>query len=175
MSAFKVVAAVVLLLLVLSAPLFCLPKVGFGADLAFAQDLLFGEGSLQLSADVRAMVSDVFQMRIPFALALNGQSFMGECGVMVIYYPWMTGPFMGLSVFQMGFSHECPHLPNLVNLNEVVVGWTFEFGPGLFVEPSLHVRDPSGTFSDEYSQIKGTFPCYTTFRAQLLFGWHFFR
>jgi len=167
--------SVLLLAFVLLPGAFALPKTGFCADLAFAQDLILGEGSYQFTMDIRTMVSDEFQVRIPMAMTMNGESLMGECGIMVVYYPWRTGPFMGLSIFQMGFTSDCPQLPNLVNLNEVLLGWTFEFGPGLFVEPSLAIRDPSGTFSDEYSRLKGAFPCYTTFRGRLAFGWYFWR
>lgn len=150
-------------------------KVGFSVDLASAQDLFLGKGSYHVAMDIRAMVSDEFQVRIPLACSINKTSLMGEAGVQLIYYPWEKGPFLGLSMFQIGVTSKCPDLDNVVNLNEVALGWTFEFGPGLFVEPSIVVRDPSGTFSDEYSRIKGTFPCYTTFRGRLSFGWYFWR
>ena len=109
------------------------------------------------------------------AVSFIGESLMLEGGIDLVYYPWRTGPFLALSVFRMGFTGGCSNLENMVNLNEVQIGWTFEFGPGLFVEPGLAVRDPSGTFSDEYSRLKGTFPCYTTFRGKLSFGYWFWR
>ncbi len=167
-------AIIVLLGLVLLVPAWCY-SFGFAGDLLFVQDFIFGEGSNNIQLDLRAMVSDNFQLRIPVGLSLNRQSFMVETGFFVVYYPWGTGPFMGLSVFQFGFTDGTDYLDSMVNLNEVAVGWTFEFGPGLFVEPSLSIRDPSGTFSDEYSSIKGVFPCYTVFRGRLSFGWYFWR
>lgn len=154
---------------------FCSGMMGFGADLASVQDVFLGQGSYQISMDLRAMVSDEFQIRIPAAVSFIKESLMFEGGIELVYYPWHTGPFLALSVFQMGFTSGCSNLENMVNLNEVQIGWTFEFGPGLFVEPSLAVRDPSGTFSDEYSRLKGTFPCYTTFRGKLSFGYWFWR
>ena len=166
------------------AALFCLVIVfsaygsyrfGFAGDLASVQDFIFGEGSNHVQLDLRAMVSDRFQLRIPIGLSLNRQSLMAETGFSVLYYPWGTGPFMGLSVFQFGFTSGSDDLDSMVNLNEVIVGWTYEFGPGLFVEPALSIRDPSGTFADEYSSIKGVFPCYTVFRGRLSFGWYFWR
>ena len=174
-GAFRVLVIVSVLCLVSVSAVCGSYRFGFAGDLGFAQDFIFGEGSNHIQVDLRAMVSDVFQVRIPLGLSLNRQSFMAEAGLFVLYYPWKTGPFMGLSVFQFGFTDGSCGLENMINLNEVVVGWSFEFGPGLFVEPSLSIRDPSGTFSDEYSEIKGVFPCYTVFRGRLSFGWYFWR
>ena len=171
----KTLIMVVVICVALPAGVFCSGKMGFSADLASAQDIFLGQDSYQVSMDFRTMVSDEFQIRIPLSVTFIRTSLMFEGALMLVYYPWHTGPFLGLSVFQMGFTCRCPDLENLVNLNEVHIGWTFEFGPGLFVEPSLVVRDPSGTFSDEYSRLKGAFPCYTTFRGRLSFGWNFWR
>ena len=171
----KTLILIIVICVALPAGAFCSGKMGFSADLASAQDIFLGQGSYQISLDFRTMVSDEFQIRIPMGVTLIGTSFMAEGALMLVYYPWRTGPFLALSVFQMGFTNQCPDLENLVNLNEVQIGWTFEFGPGLFVEPAIAVRDPSGTFSDEYSRLKGTFPCYTTFRGKLSFGWYFWR
>ena len=168
--------AVALMLCIFPSSLaFCSGRMGFSADLASVQDVFLGEGSFQIALDLRMMVSDEFQIRIPMAFSVNQDSFLGESGIVLVYYPWERGPFMGLSVFQVGFSNGCSTLDNLVNLNEVILGWSLEFGPGLFVEPCLAIRDPSGTFSDEYSSLKGAFPCYTTFRGRLNFGWYFWR
>ena len=171
----KVLVFTVALCVILPVGAFCSGRMGFGADLASAQDIFLGEESYQVSMDIRTMVSEEFQIRIPMAISFLRTSLMFEGGIVLAYYPWRTGPFMALSVFQMGFTSGCGNLENMVNLNEVQIGWTFEFGPGLFIEPSLAVRDPSGTFSDEYSRLKVSFPCYTTFRGKLSFGWWFWR
>ena len=169
------VSVVVLILLATAVPVFGTGRAGFSADIASVQDIFLGKGSFQIGMDLRMMVSDEFQVRISIAYTMDRTSFMIESGVSLVYYPWHTGPFMGLSVFQFGFSHGSGNLENVVSLNEVMLGWSFEFGPGLFVEPGIVIRDPSGTFADEYSRLKGEFPCYTTFRGRLAFGWYFWR
>jgi len=169
------IMTVLVIVLIIPATAFCAGRMGVAVDTACVQDIFLGKGSFQVGLDFRMMVSDEFQIRIPVAYTMNGTSFMIESGVSLVYYPWHSGPFMGLSVFQFGFSHGCAGLENMVSLNEVVLGWSFGFGPGLFVEPCLVIRDPSGTFSDEYSRLKGEFPCYTTFRGRLAFGWYFWR
>ena len=171
----KTVILILVFCFALPVGAFCSGRMGFGVDLASAQDIFLGQGSFQISMDIRTMVSDEFQIRIPAAVSFVNESLMFEGGIELVYYPWRTGPFLALSVFQMGFTSGCGNLENMVNLNEVQIGWTFEFGPGLFVEPGLAVRDPSGMFSDEYSRLKGTFPCYTTFRGKLSFGYWFWR
>lgn len=150
-------------------------KLGVSVDLACVQDVILGGRDFNATMDLRAGLSDRFQVRVPVSATVNGSSMMLEAGLGLFYYPWSSGPFLGLSLFQAGFTSGCADLDNMVSLNEVSLGWTFRFGPGLFVEPSLVVRDPSGTFTDEYSSLKGTFPCYTTYRFRLQFGWYFWR
>lgn len=187
----KKVVACFLLLFVIVGALFCFEpcsnNLGFAFDCAVVQDFILSKGSFQLSGDFRVFAFDGFQLRLPFGFACNygsggfvgGSSrggtggYMFEFGALLAYYPWEKGPFMGLSLFQVGLTGDNSLLENLINLNEVVFGWTFDLGHGLLLEPSVSIRDPSGTFSDEYSKIKGVFPCYGTFRFRLSFGWLF--
>lgn len=148
-------------------------KLGFSLDFGAVQDPIFNKGSFQITGDFRFSLPDGFEVRLPLGFTKGGSSNLMEVGVMLTYYPWETGPFMGLTLFAVGFSNGSEVLENLINLNEVLLGWTFNLGHGLILEPSLCVRDPSGTFSEEYSQLKGTFPCYKTFRFRLSFGWFF--
>jgi hypothetical protein len=162
-----------LVLLVLTGTLFCSSKLGLSLDLGTAQDFILKKESFQATGDFRFSLPDGFELRLPLGFTKNGSSSLLEVGVMLNYYPWESGPFMGLSLFAVGFSNGSEVLENLINLNEVLIGWTFKLGHGLLLEPSLCIRDPSGTFSEEYSRIKGTFPCYSTFRFRLSFGWFF--
>ncbi len=162
-----------LLVFTLVGALYCSNKLGFSLDVGTAQDPIFHKESFQITGDFRFSLPDGFELRLPLGFTMNNSANMLEVGVMLAYYPWGAGPFMGLSLFSVGFSNGSEILENLINLNEVLVGWTFNLGYGLILEPSLCIRDPSGTFSEEYSRIKGTFPCYTTFRFRLSFGWFF--
>jgi len=152
-------------------------NLGFALDCAVVQDPFLNKGSLQFSGDIRLFVLDGFELRLPLGFSYSKGSGKGsgffETGALLVYYPWDSGPFMGLSLFQMGFSYGNETLESIVNLNEVLLGWTFNLGSGLFLEPALVIRDPSGTFTNEYSKIKGVFPCYKTFRLRLSFGWFF--
>ncbi len=197
----KKVVACFLLVFVIVGALFCVEpcsnNLGFAFDCAVVQDFVLSKGSFQLSGDFRVFAFDGFQLRLPIGFACNYGSggadvsgraggsgrggsrgsgsggYMFEFGALLVYYPWEKGPFMGLSLFQIGLTGDNSLLENLINLNEVVFGWTFDLGHGLLLEPSVSIRDPSGTFSDEYSKIKGVFPCYGTFRFRLSFGWLF--
>lgn len=185
----KRVAACFLLVFLIVGVLFCVEpcsnNLGFAFDCAAVQDLFLSKGSFQLSGDFRVFAFDGFELRLPVGFSFNygsggvetggasGSVTMFEFGAMLVYYPWEKGPFMGLSLFQVGLTGDNELLENLINLNEVVFGWTFDLGHGLLIEPSICIRDPSGTFLEEYSKIKGVFPCYGTFRFRLSFGWLF--
>ena len=162
-----------LVLFVLIGALFCSNELGFSLDFGTVQDPVFNKGSFQITGDFRFSLPDGFELRLPLGFTKSGSANLMEVGIMLAYYPWGSGPFMGLSLFAVGFSNGSEVLENLINLNEVLVGWTINLGHGLLLEPSLCLRDPSGTFSEEYSSIKGTFPCYKTFRFRLSFGWFF--
>ncbi|MBO4424142.1 MAG: hypothetical protein J5768_01375, partial [Spirochaetales bacterium] len=112
----KVLVALMILLCVFSSA-FCLDRIGFGVDVASVQDIFLGHGSFQVDLDLRTMVSEEFQIRIPMAFTMNQASFVFESGVALVYYPWRTGPFMSLSVFQFGFSSGTNNLENVVSLN----------------------------------------------------------
>ena len=148
-------------------------NLGCAFDCAVVQDPFFNKGSFQITGDIRFLFLDEFELRLPLGFSYGGNSGMFETGAVLVYYPWEKGLFMGLSLLQMGFSYGSNVLESIVNLNEVLLGWTFDLGYGLFLEPALSIRDPSGTFTNEYSKIKGVFPCYTTFRFRLSFGWFF--
>lgn len=162
----------VVVLVVLLLPVCASSVLGAALDLGTVQDLALGKGSCQLNLDFRFDVMDSFQLRIPLSLSLCLPSTMLEAGIHLVYYPWQTGPFLGMSLVQTGFVFGDSSLDRVIALNEVVLGWTIGIGP-FFVEPSVAIRDPSGTFSNEYASLKGVFPCYTSFRARLIFGWNF--
>ena len=62
----KTLIAAMIICVALPVGAFCSGRMGFGADLASVQDIFLGEGSYQISLDLRTMVSDEFQIRIPF-------------------------------------------------------------------------------------------------------------
>lgn len=173
----RIIVCFLLILLVVGA-LYCSNNLGVSLDFGTLQDSFVSKDSFQFSCDMRAYVLDGFELRIPIGFAFKKSatdtftSFL-EAGILLVYYPWESGPFMGLSLFQVGFSHGTEDLERLLNLNEVVLGWTFNLSYGLFIEPSVSIRDPSGTFTYEYSKLKGVFSCYRTFRFRLSFGWLF--
>ena len=71
---------VFILFVLVLVPLASAGRMGASADLASVQDIFLGKGSYQISIDVRAMVSDEFQLRIPATLSMNKTSFLVRLG-----------------------------------------------------------------------------------------------
>ena len=166
-----------LVLLALSLPffLFASLSLALSADAGVLQDFAIRNSSYNFDIDARCKLTQAFEVRLPVGIVWNNNAKMFDLGLSLNYYPFDNlGLFVGLSLIQFGFvSPEGLLSKSTINLNEVSVGWTFETKSGLFAEPSILIRDPSGTFSDEYSMIKGAFPCYKNFRARIMCGYKF--
>lgn len=166
---------IILLLLVLftSFSVFAF-SFGIGADLGILQDVFIKTGDYQVNADLRASFSDSYELRVPVSVDISSGVYFAEAGVSFVYYPWQKGFFMGLSAVQIGYSiNQRIYDKTLFNLNEVLLGWTLKLPFGFFIEPSLVIRDPSGTYADEYSAILGAWPNYKRFRPRVLAGWKY--
>jgi len=144
-------------------------------DLGFTQDLIIRSKSYQFSTDVRYCFNDKYEVRLPVTMSFAQQAQLYDVGIFLDYYPWKNqGLFFGLSLVQFGLINgETSLEKNLFSLNEVNLGWTFNLVKGLVIEPSLSIRDPSGTYGDEYELIKGVFPCNRDFRFRISAGWRF--
>ena len=169
----KIITVIVLSIIALNCFCMSIPDLSFSIDGAFVQDFLFGEGSVQVTTDFGAQFSDEFQLRVPLSVTIFNNSYLEEVGLNLVYYPWNKGPFMGLTLFHVGFAQGTMELPNMIGLNEIILGWTLLLPYGFFVAPTMVIRDPSGTFGSEYSSIKGAFPCYSTYRFRLSCGYTF--
>lgn len=147
----------------------------FTADLGSAQDFIVKTNSYQFSADTRFRFADKYELKIPFTFTTTQGAQFYDAGLFLDYYPFKDyGLFFGLSLLQFGYVNGTVSLENkFYSLNEINIGWTFKFLKGLIVEPSILIRDPSGTFEDEYELIKGAFQCYRKFRFRLSTGWSF--
>lgn len=167
----KIILLLLMLLTCLSVFAF---SFGMGADFGIIQDVLIKTGAYQANADLRAGFSDSYELRVPVSVDISNGVYFAEAGVSFVYYPWQKGFFMGLSAVQIGYSvNQRIYDKTIFNLNEVLLGWTFDLPFGLFMEPSIAIRDPSGTYQDEYSAILGAWPNYQRFRLRVILGWKY--
>ncbi len=148
-------------------------QFGLSLDLGSAQDLIDRTKGFNLNMDARIKLTNTFEARSVIGFTKNSTAQMTEIGAHLIYYPFENkGAFAGLSLIQFAFVNPQSILSeNSISLNEVLIGWTVNTKSGFFIEPALSIRDPSGAFSDEYSLLKGAFPCYGSFRLHLNAGW----
>lgn len=165
---------VILILAVLSAGLFA-SSLSATADCGFIQDLLIRTNSYQFSADIRYSFAEKYELRLPLTLSVGEDAKFADAGIFLNYYPLKNkGLFMGLSLFQVAMALEAEGLDKTTYaMNEICIGWTFKIGKGLLIEPSVSIRDSTGTFEDEFELIKGILPCYRKFRPRLSVGWNF--
>lgn len=162
-------AVLVMLMLVFSIfSLFAFPPVAVCADTGIVQDAFISKKSFQETLDVRVSMSKQFQLRLPVNVTFNTKkAVMIDAGLLLTAYPFTDyGFFAGMTIVQFGVFKK-----KMYALNELTVGWTFKIKDRLIIEPSVSVRDPSSTFTNEYSTVRGVFPCYTQIRVHLMIGW----
>lgn len=165
----KILTLIVLLALCTVVSAF--PQTGVAADIFSAQDLIIKKGSLQINADLRLKVSSDFEVRLPLTFTTNHNTWMADGALALVYYPLPVKLYFGITAVQFGYYDA-----SLLAMNEVFAGWTFDFrNSGFFLEPELCIRDPSATYTDEYSVLRGIFPSYGSFRIRLKAGWKFFK
>ena len=151
-------------------------KFSAGIDLASVQDCIprWSDNTTQVSINATASFSEDFSFRVPLSFCINERSIMLETGIFLVYHPWEYGPFAGLSLLQFGFiAGDATLEKNIYSLNEALFGWTFAVTDHFLIEPSVSVKDPSGIYRDEYSALKGEYPCYKTVRFHLAVCWQF--
>lgn len=165
---------ILLFCLVLFLPVFA-ASLSVTADAGSVQDLIFKTNSYQFSAGTGFRFAEKYELKLPLTFSCTQGSQFFDAGLFLNYYPFKDyGLFFGLSLVQFGFANGDTELDKkFYSLNEINIGWTFKFFNHLIVEPSLAIRDPSGTFEDEYELIKGAFQCYRKFRVKLSAGWSF--
>ncbi len=154
-------------------PLQASVTAGAAVDAGLVQDFIFKTSSYNLAGDLRCSVTPSFEARVPFEYVWSSDGGLFDIGVALHYYPIeKIGLFCSVSLIQLGFSSPKNLLPmNEITLNEISLGYTYRLKNGFFVEPEIAIRDPSGTFSDEYDSLEEAFPCYGKIRARLKCGY----
>lgn len=132
---------------------------------------------LALRAGVGATLSGGVTVKLPISFLADytgGDEMLLDIGLNLVYHPWITGPFISLSLAQvcLFIGAEAPDEP-VQYLHEIAFGYTWRFAPSWYVEPSLLYRDPSDSFPESFSYINDLIPSYGKFRFCLEFGWVF--
>ena len=170
----KIFIAAALLAVFTALSVYALPPLALCADAGIAQDFVISKKSFQASFDIRADLSDEFQLRFPVNITFNrSRAVMADASLLLVAYPFGDpGFFAGMTVVQFGYQIGKTVLKNrMCALNEIVAGWTFRIKKRFIIEPSLSFRDPSALFESEYSAIRGIFACYTPVRVHVMLGW----
>jgi len=149
------------------------PSVCLSLDSMFVQDYFKGYGDIQTNFQAGVNLGDGFSIMVPVTVTFSpydAETFY-DCGIFLQYFPLQKGPYLALSVLQLGL---CPSASNeedrIIGLNETILGYRIGLFKNFYLEPQLVVRDPSQTFSEEYSHLRGIYSGYETFRIRLLFS-----
>ncbi len=183
------------IIVLISMALFSMVAIGASADgqtgMSGSGDIVLGVGldasmldaiwtkQLQARMTFNLRLSPGFGLRLPLTFCMNRGDvsvMLFDFGVFLDYHPWGEGPFISVALVQLGMlaGRERPAEP-LHFLNEVLLGWTWHVYEGLYIEPALIIRDPSGGFEVEYAAIRELLPGIRPLRFSLTIGWDFMR
>ncbi len=154
-------------------------KFGLFADLG-AGDFLVSD-HLYLRGGARIEVTDGFVMDLPITAVFNWSRtdtaaeddyVLLDIGILLKYYPGNGNFWTGLSLFQgVGFIGDTLPEQQYHYMTEMVFGYTLVLSNGFYIEPSVIVRDPLGTFGDALDYIQERVPGYGDYRVSLVLGW----
>lgn len=167
------------IVLVLSVLVVCFCSFGFSLDLSadafILKDFIMRSPDYQGGISASLMLDGDFQIRVPLTVTYKANSVCFEGALKVSYYPFSKGLFLSISMLDMAYVYNMrDKSAKQYTLNEIEAGWTFFIGKRFFIEPSVCVRDPSGTFVDEYEELRGMFKSYSKIKIRLLCGYRLF-
>lgn len=162
------VKIIILLMLFSIFSLSAFPTIGLSFDTLCIQDLRQKQ-SYQFNADLRLKTSQDFQVRLPVTFTMAKSSYMAEGSLSLAYYPFNNGFYVLIPAIDFAYYDK-----SFIALNEIAAGYTFSFNKKIIVEPEICIRDPSGTYSDEYATLRGHFKSYSSFRFRLKLVWNFY-
>lgn len=168
----------VLIILLLPFCLYAKTTFNIGIDSLFIQDFVFGYGDIQTNFKFRVDIEEDFSFDVPITISFpqKGKQYgrFYDIGIFLCYFPWERGPYISVSLIQLGFFPRASEIEDrIIGLNEVTFGWKFKILKDFSIEPQISVRDPSETFSEEYSFLRGIYSSYSSFRLRIIVSWDF--
>ncbi len=114
-----------------------------------------------------------FALEIPCTYVITDQGKSAfDTGVVLKYYPGGAGLWVGASLFQ-GISLFGDDRPSdwYLYMQELSSGFTLQLPYGLYIEPTLILRNVNGMFSDSLEVVSEYVEGYSRLRFCLNFGW----
>lgn len=147
-------------------------SLSVGADVMLLDALWSPDVTFRLETVLCTGDAFAFRFPISYAYRLRGADVSCfEWGVMVDYYPFSTGLFVSLGMFQSAyfFGPDKPEEDHLY-LHEIAVGWTVHVTPSWYVEPKIRIIDPTGVFASESALWRRTMGDRPDVRFSLVTG-----
>ena len=113
-------------------------------------------------------------LQVPLSVLLDrtgGGEALLETAVNLVCFPWGSGPFISRSLAKVCmFIGPVVPQDRIHYLNEIAIGYSREFLPGWFVQPSVVYRDPANAFPGSHAYVQALVPAYQKFRFCLDIG-----
>ncbi len=146
-------------------------RIGLFSDLSVIDTLWTDHWYLHGGIRLGFEDSLVLELPLTFVSGVDGHQLL-DTGLLCKYYPFDSRFWLGATLFQ-GITLLGDERPNdwYLYLQEFSSGYTIPITEGLYLEPSINLRDPNGIFHDSLSSVSEYLPGYSRLRFCLNLGW----
>jgi hypothetical protein len=91
----------------------------------------------------------------------GGKEAYVDTSIRLLIYPWSKGPYISLSLIRL-ISFVGDFLPqeNFHYLNDISIGYRWNFFSLFSISPCVTIRDPSELYKENYEYIRGFVPSF---------------
>ena len=120
-----------------------------------------------------ASINEDIAVEIPIKILVDqtgGDEILIDTSINLLIYPWERGPYFSISLIQF-ISFIGAYVPSdrFHYINEMNLGYTWNFFKSFSLSPQISFRDPNFTYSDSYEYIHGFIPSFSKVNFSLNF------
>ncbi len=125
----------------------------------------FHPSQIYASVGFGASLQDEIAIEIPVSFLYDqsgGKEAYIDTSVNLIIYPWSKGPYLSLSLIRL-ITFVGDFLPeeNFHYLNDISIGYRWNFYSIFSISPRITLRDPSNIYKESYEYIRGFIPTFS--------------
>lgn len=149
--------------------MFTLPLGAESIELYAFTDLMalksFHPSQIYGSVGFGATLQDDIAIEIPISFLLDqtgGKEAFIDTSINLLIYPWPKGPYLSLSLIRLvTFVGDFLPEENFHYLNDISIGYRWNFYSLFSISPRITIRDPSQIYKESYEYIRGFVPSYS--------------
>lgn len=125
------------------------------------------------SIGVGASLDEDLAVEIPVSFRFDktgGEEFLIDTSIQLLIYPWGRGPYISLSLIRL-IAFMGNYLPeeNLHYLNDIGLGYRWNFFSLFSISPQIILTDPSAMYEESYEYIHGFVPSFNKIEISINF------